>query len=143
MKLLFSIFMFATSYMCAQECCTTLPSRFSTSASPQGMVWIAGGEFTMGTDSTVEAKADERLAHKVRVSGLWMHSTPVTNRQFQAFEESTGYVTTAEKVPTMEEIMAQVAPGTPPPSQDLLVAASLVFKPAAEPVSLHNHRIWW
>ena len=49
-----------------------------------------------------------------------MDATPVTNRQFKDFVEATGYMTTAEKAPILEEIMAQVPPGTPPPPQNYL-----------------------
>jgi formylglycine-generating enzyme required for sulfatase activity len=111
-------------------------------SSPPGMVWIPGGEFTMGTDDPT-LRVDERPAHRVKVDGFWMDATPVTNRQFQEFVVATGYVTTAEKPPTLEEIMAQVPPGTPPPAPELLVAASLVFKPSSGPVPLTNHHLWW
>jgi formylglycine-generating enzyme required for sulfatase activity len=52
-------------------------------------------------------------------------------------------VTTAEKPPTLEEIMSQVPPGTPPPAPEMLVAASLVFKKPDNPVSLRSNRLWW
>ena len=39
--------------------------------------------------------------------------------------------------------MKQVPPGTPPPSPELLVAASLVFKPSSGPVPLKSNRAWW
>jgi formylglycine-generating enzyme required for sulfatase activity len=106
------------------------------------MVWIPGGEFLMGSDNQ-DAKNDEKPPHKVKVDGFWMDATPVTNRQFQAFVDATGYITTAEKAPTLEEIMAQVPPGTPPPAPELLVAASLVFTPPQGPVSLRSNRAWW
>lgn len=109
---------------------------------PSGMVWIPGGEFTMGADNK-DAREDEKPPHRVKVDGFWMDATPVTNRQFKEFVDATGYVTTAEKAPTLEEIMAQVPPGTPPPAPELLVAASLVFKPSSGPVSLKNHFVWW
>src|SRR4051812_21188606 len=35
---------------------------------PEGMAWIPGGEFTMGTDDE-RGWADERPAHRVRVGG--------------------------------------------------------------------------
>jgi formylglycine-generating enzyme required for sulfatase activity len=63
---------------------------------PPGMVWIPGGEFTMGTDSDL-AWPDETPAHRVRVHGFWMDEAEVTNAQFRAFVAATGYVTTAEK----------------------------------------------
>ena len=63
-----------------------------------------------------DAREDEKPPHKVRVDGFWIDKTPVTNRQFREFVEATGYITTAEKVLTLEEIMSQVPPGTPPPT---------------------------
>ena len=70
----------------------------------QGMVWIPGGEFTMGTDGRV-GWADEKPGHRVRVDGFWMDETDVTNAQFRQFVEATGYVTTAEKPVDAEEIL--------------------------------------
>lgn len=109
---------------------------------PAHMVWIPGGEFIMGSDYA-ESKPDEKPPHRVKVDGFWMDVTPVTNRQFKEFVQATGYVTTAEKAPTLEEIMSQVAPGTPPPSPELLVAGSLVFKPSTSPIPLSNSHAWW
>lgn len=96
----------------------------------------------MGSNHS-DAKNDEKPEHRVKVDGFWMDATPVTNRQFQEFVHATGYVTTAEKAPTLEEIMSQVPPGTPPPPAELLVPASLVFKAATGPVSLKSNRAWW
>src|SRR4051812_34161119 len=42
-----------------------------TAGPASGMVWIPGGEFTMGSDSPDAAPA-ERPAHRVRVDGFWM-----------------------------------------------------------------------
>ncbi len=106
------------------------------------MVLIQGGEFTMGSSSQ-GARSDQKPAHKVKVDTFYMDATPVTNRQFQAFVEATGYVTTAEKAPNLEEIMAQVAPGTPAPSKEMLIPASLVFKPTDGAVPLNNCHAWW
>ena len=41
----------------------------------------------------------------MRVDGFWTDQTNVTNAQFRAFVAATGYVTAAEKTPTVEEIM--------------------------------------
>ena len=68
----------------------------------------------MGTDAEL-GWPDEKPAHRVRVDGFWMDETEVTNAQFRPFVEATGYVTTAEKPPMLEEIMQQLPPGTPPP----------------------------
>jgi formylglycine-generating enzyme required for sulfatase activity len=69
-------------------------TRNARPETPPGMVWVPGGEFTMGTDSD-PGRADEKPAHRVRVGGFWMDQTDVTNAQFRAFVEATGYVTTA------------------------------------------------
>ncbi len=122
-------------------CAVPLPLRFAV-ATPAGMVWIPGGEFTMGSDEA-EARADEKPAHRVGLEGFWMDSTDVTNAQFRKFIEATGYVTTAEKAPDLAEIMKQLPPGTPPPSQDSLVPAGLVFQKTSSAVALNDVSQWW
>jgi formylglycine-generating enzyme required for sulfatase activity len=110
---------------------------------PPGMVWIPGGEFTMGTDAE-PGWPDERPAHRVRVRGFWMDETDVTNAQFRRFVEATGYVTTAEKPVDAEEVLRQSPPGTPRPSPEMLVPAALVFRPTAGPVKdLRDFSQWW
>jgi formylglycine-generating enzyme required for sulfatase activity len=107
------------------------------------MVWIPGGEFTMGTDSDL-GKLDEKPAHRVRVAGFWMDETDVTNAQFRRFVEATRYVTTAEKPLDPEEILRESPPGTPPPTN--LAPGSMVFVPTSGPVPLAGpevHRAWW
>src|SRR5262245_28650264 len=116
--------------------------QVSSTAAPAGMVWIPGGEFTMGTDLEI-GWPDEKPAHRVRVHGFWMDRTEVTNAQFRAFVEATGYETTAERPPQLEEIMSQVPPGTPPPAPELLVPGALVFTPPAGAVNLNDFSQWW
>jgi formylglycine-generating enzyme required for sulfatase activity len=60
---------------------------------PKGMVWVPGGVFWMGSDEFEDAKP----IHKVAVDSFWMDRTEVTNRQFAAFVEATGYVTVVER----------------------------------------------
>jgi len=110
---------------------------------PSGMVWIPGGEFTMGTDSAL-GRPEEKPAHRVRIDGFWMDQTEVTNAQFGKFVVSTGYVTTAEKPPDLDEIMRQSPPGTPTPPKEKLVPGSLIFQPTAKPVQdLQDYSQWW
>jgi sulfatase modifying factor 1 len=140
------------------DCCS-VPSRLArftqgadlethTPSDPrlQGMVWIPGGEFAMGSDLP-DAYRAEQPAHRVKIDGFWMDETEVTNAQFKEFTDATRYVTTAEKVPTLKEIMVQMPPGTlPPPAESLaevLVAASLVFTPPNHAVPLNNVGAWW
>ena len=107
-----------------------------------GMVWIPGGEFTMGSPFGL-GWPEERPEHRVRVDGFWMDETEVTNAQFREFVEATGYVTTAEKPPDREEIMRQSRPGSTPPPEENLVPGSLVFTPPTEKVSVKDLRGWW
>lgn len=109
---------------------------------PPGMVWIPGGEFTMGTDSDLGWQ-EEKPAHRVAVEGFWMDLTEVTNTQFRQFVDATQYVTTAERAPTAEEILANSPPGTPEPEPELLVPGSLVFQPPDHAVPLDDVHLWW
>jgi formylglycine-generating enzyme len=111
-------------------------------AVPPGMVWVPGGEFTMGTND-VRSFPNERPAHRVRVPGFWMDEHDVTNAEFAKFAEATGYITTAEKKPDWEELKKQLPPGTPKPDDSVLVAGSLVFTPTSRPVPLNDLSAWW
>ena len=88
------------------------------------MVWIPGGEFQMGTDDEL-GWPEERPGHNVQVDGFWLDEHEVTNAQFRAFVEATQYKTTAEKAPSLEEIMSQSAPGTRRPASEGIVGARL------------------
>jgi formylglycine-generating enzyme required for sulfatase activity len=132
---------FLTAQAQEKSCCGTLPSRFGTQAET-GMVWIPAGEFMMGGIGPY-AKPDEFPLHRVKLGGFWISRTPVTNDEFARFVEATGYVTTAEVPPKLEDIMAQMPPGSQPPPAEMLVAASLTFKPTDHPVPLNNPLVWW
>jgi sulfatase modifying factor 1 len=117
-------------------------SRFGAEQAPPGMVLVPGGEFIMGTDADY-AWPDEHPAHPVRIDGFWMDQHEVTNAQFHAFVQATGYVTTAERAPDVGEILKQSPPGTPAPPEAVLVPGSLVFTPTDHAVSLDDYRQWW
>jgi formylglycine-generating enzyme required for sulfatase activity len=109
---------------------------------PPSMVWIPGGEFTMGTDAA-PGWPEEKPAHRVRLDGFWMDPTDVTNAQFRAFVKATGYVTTAEKPPVAADILKQLPPGAPAPPKENLVPGSLVFRPTRGPVDTRDYSHWW
>jgi formylglycine-generating enzyme required for sulfatase activity len=123
----------------------SVPNKSQSSGpAPEGMVWIPGGEFSMGcqvpsegfcTMATLSATNDAQPIHRVYVNGFWMDATDVTNEKFEQFVKATGYVTIAERAPTKEEF-----PTAPPEN---LVAGSVVFTPTAAPVPLDNHFQWW
>src|SRR5262245_59931232 len=58
-------------------------------AAPAGMVWIPGGEFSMGARDTrglpeggMQSMEDARPIHRVYVDGFWLDRTDVTNEEF-------------------------------------------------------------
>ncbi|HYG17982.1 MAG TPA: SUMF1/EgtB/PvdO family nonheme iron enzyme, partial [Ohtaekwangia sp.] len=108
----------------------------------EGMRWIPGGEFTMGTNDAASYE-HERPAHRVKVNGFWMDETEVTNAQFRKFTDATGYVTLAERKPDWNELKKQLPPGTPKPHDSLLVAGSLTFTPPEKAVILNDYSQWW
>ncbi len=121
----------------------TVPNKTSAPvATPAGMAWIPGGEFSMGANDPpdmdevgMKATEDARPVHRVYVNGFFMDKTDVTNAEFAKFVKATGYVTIAERKPRPEDY-----PGAPPEN---LVAGSVVFAAPDHPVSLNDHFQWW
>jgi formylglycine-generating enzyme len=106
------------------------------------MVWISGGEFSMGAqdppdmdDVGMNATLDSRPVHRVYIDGFFMDKTDVTNAQFAKFVQATAYVTVAERTPRAEDF-----PGAPPQN---LVAGSVVFSPPDHAVPLNDYFQWW
>ena len=83
---------------------------------PEGMVWIPSGSFLRGNTEGFE---DERPVRELQLDGFWLDTHEVTNAEFKAFVDATGYQTIAERTPTPEDL-----PGVPPED---LVPGSLVF----------------
>jgi formylglycine-generating enzyme len=97
-----------------------------------GMTWIDGGEFMMGSE---DFYPEERPVHRVAVDGFWIDPRPVTVAEFRRFVKATGYVTVAER---------PLDPAQYPDADPaLLVPGSLVFRPARAPVDLDDYRNWW
>ena len=109
---------------------------------PPGMVWIPGGEFVMGTARETPNR-NEQPAHPVRVDGFYMDETEVTNAQFRAFVEATGYLTTAEVAPDWEQMKLQLPPDTPRPPPEKLVSGALVFTSPRGPTSSDDIAQFW
>jgi formylglycine-generating enzyme len=113
-----------------------------SSIPPDGMVWIPGGQFSMGANDPpdmnevgMKATLDARPIHRVYVDGFFMDKTDVTNAQFAAFVKATDYVTIAERTPRAADF-----PDAPPEN---LVAGSVVFTPPDHVVPLDDHFRWW
>ncbi len=99
--------------------------------STKEMVFIKGGSFNMGSNEYADAKP----VHKVKVNSFMMDTHEVTNTQFAAFVQATGYITVAER-----KLNPADYPGV---ALDLLVPGSAVFTPPLHKVSLDNPQQWW
>ena len=120
----------------------TKENEIKPGTNPEGMVWIPGGTFSMGTNKANESLCnvkgitqDATPIHTVYVDGFWMDEHEVTNAEFAAFVKATGYVTVAEQTPTQQEF--------PDASPEMLHAGSVVFKPPVEKAELENYLQWW
>jgi len=98
----------------------------------QGMVFVPGGSFWMGSDHHYP---EEKPAHRVRVDGFLIDETPVTNADFAAFVAATGHRTFAEFAPDPRDY-----PGILP---EMLYAGSLVFREPTGRVDLRDWSQWW
>jgi formylglycine-generating enzyme required for sulfatase activity len=119
-----------------------LAENAKTDNAPPGMVSIASGEFSMGSELP-GSRMNEKPVVKVSVPGFWLDEHDVTNAEFRKFVDATGYKTTAEQPVNWEELKKQVPPGTPKPPDEKLQPGSLVFTPPTEAVDLREMNAWW
>lgn len=96
-----------------------------------GMVWVKGGRFIMGDTLYPE----EGPLREVSVDGFWMDRTEVTNAEFAAFVEATGYVTVAER-PVDETLH----PGLPP---EMRKPGAVVFIMPNDVSGMGDISQWW
>lgn len=108
-------------------------STVAPGPAPKGMVWIPPGSFFMGSDDPMFS--DAQPVHPVKLAGFWMDATEVTNADFKAFVEATGFQTIAEQTPRPEDF-----PQAPP---EALVAGSVAFHPPDHDVPLDDPSQWW
>jgi formylglycine-generating enzyme required for sulfatase activity len=78
---------------------------------------------------------EEAPAREVSVDGFWMQRRQVTNADFAAFVEASGYVTVAERAPNPDDY-----PDAPPEN---LQPGSMVFHRTPGPVDLRHLSQWW
>ena len=103
------------------------------SAPPElDLVHIPSGHFAMGSERFY---AEESPVVHCSVPAFLCARGPVSNDEFAAFVDATGYVTTAEH---------PLDPGDLPSGSPFTVApGSMVFTPTAGPVDLADWRAWW
>jgi sulfatase modifying factor 1 len=98
----------------------------------EGMVLITGGDFTMGSDVFYR---EERPSRRATAPDFRIDAHPVTNAQFKAFVDATGYLTVSERQPD-----PALYPDADPA---LLCPGSLVFMQPSSRVGLRDYRNWW
>lgn len=96
------------------------------------IVAIPGGTFRMGSEAFHPEEGPE---HQVTVGPFRIMATEVTNAEFRAFVEATGYVTSAERGLDPAE-----HPGWPP---ELRVPGAMVFRMPEAVSGLGDVMQWW
>ena len=117
------------------NCSIFLPPAWAKSPQsvcPEGMIWIEGGTFRIGSDYFF---VEERAVDDVTVDGFCMDRTEVTNAQFAKFVQDTGYVTVAERPLSKEEF--------PNLTEEMRQAGSLVFQMPKQGVREVPYLSWW
>ncbi|WP_235892374.1 formylglycine-generating enzyme family protein [Mycolicibacterium hodleri] len=104
----------------------------SAISTTDGLVWIPPQTAVLGSDAHY---AEEGPTREVTVDGFWMQTHQVTNADFAAFVDATGYLTVAERPPNPDDY-----PDAPPEN---LQAGSMVFHRTPGPVDLRHLNQWW
>ena len=99
----------------------------------EGMVWIPGGTFLMGSDHHYP---EEAPAHKVTVNGFWMDRHAVTNAEFTPLRRG-------DPVRHARRAARQTRRTTRARNRSCLLPSSVMFKKAPHRVDLGNHYNWW
>lgn len=86
------------------------------------LIRLAGGEFVMGTDGAYGYPADgEGPAHAVTLSPFEISATAVSNAEFKAFVDATGFLTEAERFKT-SFVFGGLLPDDFPPTRGVVEA---------------------
>ncbi len=136
------------SGMLAMGSCGQSPQKTGAVTAPVSpdtlnkMVLIPAGTYAMGADDNT-GNPDEYPKHQVKVDSFYIDEHEVTNAEFALFVAQTGYVTTAEKPISKEELMRGLPPGSPEPDSSMLAAGALVFTPPDHAVPFNDVSQWW
>jgi len=138
----FTLFIFTLCCLCTQ--CSkqdkaeeqTNDSEKNHPEAPEGMVYVPGGTYLRGneTDPGNGYSKEEGPIHEVSITAFFMDEHEVTNAQFKAFVEDTGYVTFAEKGPSPSDF-----PNAPVAA---LAAGANVFSAPKEEIDPRKQSAW-
>ena len=118
----------------------SIPSRFVAPAAALSfekgkdkvkMLLIPAGRFEMGSADFEDSKP----IHTVELKAFYMDEHEVTQAQYAAFVQATGYITVAERALNPADF-----PGVDPA---MLVPGSAVFQAPQQLAGLSNHLQWW
>ena len=109
---------------------------------PEGMVYIPGGNFIMGSEGEY-AMNDEGPEIQVKLDPYFMDETEVTNKQFEKFVNETNYITVAERPIDWEQLKKELPEGATKPHDSVFLPGSLVFTPPKTAVNLNDYSQWW
>ena len=98
----------------------------------EDMRWVPSQTYTMGSERHYR---EESPARPVAVDGFWLEAHQVTNTEFAAFVDATGYRTVAERPLDPADF-----PGAP---VENLQPGSMVFSQTPGPVDLRHLSQWW
>ncbi|MGK7929202.1 MAG: formylglycine-generating enzyme family protein [Spirulina sp.] len=110
-----------------------VPTAIAAPACPENMVFIPGGTFRMGDDTS--GFWEEKVVEDVTVGDFCIDRYEVTNADFTRFVEATGYVTVAERPLSKAQF-----PDLP---EEKRSPGSLVFIPPDEGVREVAYLSWW
>jgi formylglycine-generating enzyme len=96
------------------------------------LVWIPTQTAVLGSDKDYPEEAPVR---EIGVDGFWIQPRAVTNAEFGAFVDATGYLTVAERPLNPDDY-----PGAP---VENLQPGSMVFTRTTGPVDLRHLNLWW
>jgi len=95
----FTVFIYVTASDSENEEIKTdddIKDKLPTKSDTNNMVFMKGGKFTFGTDKPIIYSDGEDPAREVTLDPYYMDMHEVSNAEFQAFVDATGYVTEAE-----------------------------------------------
>ena len=107
------------------------------------MTFIKGGVFLMGATNSEMGLKREFPQHTVKVNSFFMDVHEVTNEQYSAFVEATGYKTIAEKSIDWEVYKKNIKYNISKPDDEYLIPGSLVFISPNSINNLIDYSQWW
>lgn len=102
-QLLLGLFAISTLVACGQDSAQSASQSAEPACAGMAsteMVWVPGGEFAMGEKPRYPEEGPPSIR---QLPGFWMDAHEVTNAQFAAFVQTTGYKTLAERDPPKPE----------------------------------------